>query len=52
MKGPYNIMNSKGQICGCRYDIFDTNEEGRQYTLKTVETFQKMLNKARNKNII
>lgn len=48
MKGPYVIMNSKGQICDIGYDVFDTNEEGRQYTLKCVNTFKKILDTLRN----
>lgn len=49
MKGPYVIMNSKGKIIGAGYDVFNTNEEGRQYILKEAEMFKKMLDEARNK---
>lgn len=49
MKGPYVIMNSKGQVIDAGYDVFNTNEEGRQHTLREVEMFKKMLDEARNK---
>ena len=42
-------MNSKGQVIDVGYDVFNTNEEGRQYTLKAVEMFKKMLDEAINK---
>lgn len=49
MKGPYIIKNSKGQICDFGYSLFNTNEEGFEYTLKEANTFKEMLDKIMNK---
>ena len=50
MKGPYVIINSKGQICDYGYSEFNTNEEGRQHILESVNSFKKLLDETINKN--
>ena len=43
MRGPYVIMNSKSQIVGGGYDLWDTNEEARKELSEQCETIKKVL---------
>ena len=45
MKGPYIIKNSKGQIVDIGYSVFNTNKEGKEYTLKVAESIKNFLQK-------
>ena len=52
MKGPYVIMNSKGQFVGSGYDLWDTNEEARKELSEQCETIKKVLDELYNtKNV-
>ena len=49
MKGPYIIVNSDGHICDYGYSPFNTNEEGREYTLSTAKIIKKILDDIKKK---
>ena len=52
MRGPYVIMNSKSQIVGCGYDLWDTNEEARKELSEQCETIKKVFDELYNaKNV-
>ena len=52
MKGPYVIMNSKGQVVGSGYDLWDTNEEAIKELSEQCETIKKVLDELYNtKNV-
>ena len=52
MKGPYVIINSKSQIVGGGYDLWDTNEEARKELSEQCETIKKFLDELYNtKNV-
>ena len=48
MRGPYVIMNSKSQIVGFGYDLWDTNEEAIKNLSEQYETIKKVLNESYN----
>ena len=43
MRGPYVIMNSKSQIVGFGYDLWNTNEEAIKNLSEQYETIKKVL---------
>ncbi len=52
MRGPYVIINSKSQIVGGGYDLWDTNEEARKGLSEQCETIKKVLDELYNtKNV-
>ena len=48
MRGSYVIVNSKSQIVGFGYDLWDTNEEAIKNLSEQYETIKKVLNELYN----
>ena len=52
MRGPYVIMNSKSQIVGFGYNLWNTNEEAIKNLSEQYETIKKVLDESYNtKNV-
>ena len=52
MRGPYVIMDSKSQIVGFGYDLWNTNEEAIKNLSEQYETIKKVLDESYNtKNV-
>ena len=52
MRGSYVIVNSKSQIVGFGYDLWDTNEEAINNLSEQYETIKKVLDESYNtKNV-
>ena len=52
MKGSYVIMDSKSQVVGFGYDLWDTNEEAIKNLSEQYETIKKVLDESYNtKNV-
>lgn len=52
MKGSYVIMDSKSQIVGFGYDLWNTNEEAIKNLSEQYETIKKVLDESYNtKNV-
>ena len=48
MRGPYVIMDSKSQIVGFGYDLWNTNEEAIKNLSEKYETIKKVLDESYN----
>ena len=52
MRGSYVIMDSKSQIVGFGYDLWNTNEEAIKNLSEQYETIKKVLDESHNtKNV-